>query len=490
VTTTPRNPGQRLAELAATDGALVALTVVAVDGTAHQVTRAELHAWSDAVAAQLQERGVDAEATVVVGLANSLEHVVTTWAAWKLGAMVLPLSPRLPARERDELLALARPTVVVASWPDLDGVRPEEVTARRGVRTRPIDYVTPQPAKCIGSGGSTGRPKLIVDPSPMERVPGTAIGHLGERVGFAGARSQIVPGPLYHNMPFTWGSHGLFEGQHVVLLERFDARLLVNTVAHYGIEFMTVVPTMMQRVADLGDVEPAELSSLRGVLHSASPCPPALKRAWLDLVDPTVLHEAFGATEAVGMTLIRGDEWLLRPGSVGRGFETDIRVLEPDGSVAPPGVVGEVYMRRQVPASYAYVGAEPAATTPDGFVSVGDLGYLDQDGYLFHADRRVDLIVTGGSNVYPAEVEAALLEHAQVRDAVVIGVPDESWGRRVHAIVEPADGRPAPTDEELGAHCRERLVAYKVPKSFELVARVPRDESGKVRRRALVEARS
>jgi bile acid-coenzyme A ligase len=191
------------------------------------------------------------------------------------------------------------------------------------------------------------------------------------------------------------------------------------------------------------------------------------------------------------MTLVRGDEWLAHPGTVGRGIGTLIKIVGDTGEELEAGAVGEIYMKPavEIGPTYEYRGSSPAKTTADGFVSVGDLGWLDDEGYLYIADRRADMIVSGGANVYPAEVEAALTEHPKVGDVAVIGLEDDEWGRRVHALVQPADPGDAPSDEELRAHCRERLAAYKVPKSFELVARLPRNEAGKVNRSALVDER-
>jgi bile acid-coenzyme A ligase len=152
--------------------------------------------------------------------------------------------------------------------------------------------------------------------------------------------------------------------------------------------------------------------------------------------------------------------------------------------------VGEIFMRPHgAGPTYAYIGSPPAKGTPDGFTSVGDLGWVDAEGYLFLADRRVDLIITGGANVYPAEVEAALTEHPSVGDVAVIGVPDEDWGKRVHAVIQPRDPGDPPTVAALDAHCRERLASYKIPKSYEFVAQLPRDDAGKLRRSGLVAER-
>jgi bile acid-coenzyme A ligase len=194
----------------------------------------------------------------------------------------------------------------------------------------------------------------------------------------------------------------------------------------------------------------------------------------------------------------RGDEWLAHPGTVGRGSSTEIRILDPDGRRAlEPGEVGEIFLRSTAgfvaagATAFEYVNAPPPPRTDDGFTSIGDLGWLDEDGYLFIADRRVDMIVTGGVNVFPAEVEAALTEHPGVADAVVIGLADREWGRRVHAIVslDPSPAGDGLDPIRLMAHCRERLSGPKVPKSIEIVDRLPRTEAGKLNRQDLAAER-
>jgi bile acid-coenzyme A ligase len=197
-------------------------------------------------------------------------------------------------------------------------------------------------------------------------------------------------------------------------------------------------------------------------------------------------------SEGLGGATIRGDEWLARPGSVGRPDRHEVRILDPLGEPLPAGTVGEIYMRPLAAGgpAYEYVGAPPARATPDGFTTVGDLGWLDTGGYLYIADRRVDLIITGGANVYPAEVEAALAEHGDIVDCAVIGVTDEEWGRRVHAIIQPRNPAAPPVVAILDAHCRARLASYKLPKTYEFVPELPRTEAGKLRRSALVEERS
>ena len=197
---------------------------------------------------------------------------------------------------------------------------------------------------------------------------------------------------------------------------------------------------MMQRILRTPEQEAFDLSSLRVLMHMAAPCPEWVKRAWIERIGPEQVLELWAATELTGITLIRGDEWLTHPGSVGRPMATEVRILGEDGAELPVGEVGEIYSRMLTPGpSYAYLGSDPLPEVEGGFRSVGDLGHLDADGYLYLDDRRTDLIITGGANVYPAEVEAVLSAHPGVEDVVVIGLADPDLGRRVHALVQPRD---------------------------------------------------
>jgi bile acid-coenzyme A ligase len=246
-----------------------------------------------------------------------------------------------------------------------------------------------------------------------------------------------------------------------------------------------LVPTMMHRIWRLGaEVRNRfDLSSLRVMLHMAAPCPTWLKEAWIEWLGPERVHELYAGTEQQSTTIITGTEWLAHRGSVGKPVAGGrMKILDAEGRELPPGAVGEVYMRPDTgPGStYHYVGAEPKRV--DGWESLGDMGWMDEEGYLYLADRQTDMILRGGANIYPAEVEAAIDAHPRVRSSAVIGLPDEELGQRVHAIVDAPGGV---TDEELRAHLAERLAYNKIPHSFERASEPLRGDDGKVRRSAL-----
>jgi bile acid-coenzyme A ligase len=449
----------------------------------------------------LERQGVDATSLVAVGLRNSPEHFFVSIGAWKLGACVLPLRWDMPPRERDALLDVAAPTLVVGDWDEVAFalLRSHELSAADDLSSDPLPDRLPSPAMAIASGGSTGRPKIIITPGnglapgsdPGEPPPPMNKG-VGDYIQTRRGQTQLIASPLYHAAGFRGSFHALTHDQPVVVMERFTAERAIDLIERYRVNVVNMVPTMLMRIARLPDIDRRDLSSLDSVMASAASSPAWLVHTWCRLVKPEHFFISYGASEYTGMALVRGDEWLQHPGTVGRGMGTDIRILGEDGRELATGAIGEIYMRpvTDIGPTYEYRGAAPASTTADGFVSVGDLGWLDEDGYLYIADRRADMIVTGGANVYPAEVEAVLSEHPGVSDVAVIGLPDEEWGQRVVALVQPTDPSSPVPAEELDCFCRERLSTYKAPKSYDFVDRLPRSEAGKLNRSALIAERA
>jgi bile acid-coenzyme A ligase len=304
--------------------------------------------------------------------------------------------------------------------------------------------------------------------------------------------SMLIPGPLYHNGPFVWATGGLFKGNTVSVTTRFDAEQTLSIIEAQRVDTIYLVPTMMQRIWNLPtDVRLRyDVSSMRTLWHLAAPCPAWLKQAFIDWFGADVIWELYGGTESQGATVITGTEWLTRRGSVGRPIATcEMKIVGEDGSTLPVGEVGEVYMRPLSGAgtTYRYIGAD-AKTMEGGWESLGDMGHLDADGYLYLADRLIDMILVGGANVYPAEVEAVIVELADVVDVAVIGLPDEQWGEVGCAFVVPAAHTSLDT-ATLQAHCQSRLARFKVPKRFEIVPSLPRTPSGKVQKHLLREHR-
>jgi bile acid-coenzyme A ligase len=295
---------------------------------------------------------------------------------------------------------------------------------------------------------------------------------------------------MYHTNGFATLNF-LVGGDRLVVLEKFDATLALDVIERHGITTFTATPTMLQRIAAVPGVEERDLSGIDWILQGAAVMPSSLLRTWMDLLSPEKIIMAYGMTEQLGLTSLRGDEWLSHEGSVGRGFrDTDIKILDGDGNEVPTGELGDIYMRWPTTGAYSYRGGAPLLPmTPDGFGTAGDVGRVDADGYLYLIDRRVDMIVTGGANVFPAEVESALADHPGIADVVVIGLKDDHWGRRVHAVVEPADKTSPISEADVIGYAKSRLAAYKVPKTVEFVDALPRSEATKVSRGAMVDAR-
>ncbi|HLM18077.1 MAG TPA: AMP-binding protein, partial [Acidimicrobiia bacterium] len=342
----------------------------------------------------------------------------------------------------------------------------------------------------ICSSGSTGAVKVILMDKPgifddMTGMPFAASWTTIER-----PQTVLVMAPMYHTNGFAT-LFTLLAGDRLVVLQKFDAARIVDLIEAHGITTFTATTLMLQRIADLPGIEQRDLSSLVWFLQGAAVIAPSLVQRWIDLVGATKVYQSYGMTEGIGLCAIRGDEWLEHPGSVGRGFRgTEIKILDEEGAELPAREIGEIYMRSPSSGMFHYVGGAPLPPrTVDGFSTGGDLGWLEPEGYLHIVDRRVDMIITGGANVFPAEVETALIDHPQVADVVVVGLKDDEWGRRVHAIIEPVDHDHPPTEDDVRAFAKDRLAAYKVPKSVEFVALIPRTEATKVSRAALIDAR-
>ena len=452
-------------------------------------TRAELETRSNRLARAYRALGVEQDSFVTIGLPNGIEFYESVLAVWKLGATPQPISSRLPAVERRGIIELAKPSLVVGVDPDeIPGWRtvPAAFEPDASLSSAPLPPAVASSFKAPTSGGSTGRPKLIV---ATQVAVWDALDAFASVLRIPSDGVHLVSGPLYHNGPFTTSLLALLKGNHLVVMPRFDAVSALALIARHRVDWMYAVPTMMHRIWRLPEPERArfDLSSLRCVMHMAAPCPPWLKEAWIDWLGGDRVLELYGGTEAQSLTVITGQEWLEHRGSVGRPLLGEMVVLDGEGRELPPGEVGEIWMRRGVdaPPTYRYVGAT-AKSRPGNWESLGDMGWKDREGYVYLSDRETDMILVGGANVYPAEIEAALDEHPQVASSCVIGIPDDEYGNLVHAIVQ-ASGPVTPA--ELDAFLADRLTKYKRPRRYEFVAEPLRGDDGKVRRSALRAAR-
>lgn len=466
---------------------------VAVRAGGRELTWRELHRDSNRVARGLIAAGAEPGRIVSLLLTNTTDLIVAVFACYRAGASPQVLSTRLTPHELSGILALGQPAAVVVE----DGADAPEVAATVAtVAGLAVDDGEPRSSgdlepriadawKAPTSGGSTGRPKIILS----GRSAVTSL-HDAGGWGIGPAERSLLTAPLFHNAPFSTALTTLFRGGSVSLLARFDAETTLAEIDDFGATWVYLVPTMMRRILALpGEVrESYSLASVRSFWHCAEPCPPAEKRQWIEWVGADRIWELYAGTEAEAGCTIRGDEWVEHPGSVGRVAWGNLALVGDDGEeTTRPGVPGEIYTR-VLPGdgpSYHYIGAEPR--TNGAWSSLGDVGELDADGYLYLHDRSSDMVTVGGVNIYPAEVEAALMEHPRVLVAVVIGMPDKDTGNRLHAIINTTGGEV--TDRELTQFLTGRLSRNKLPRTYETVSEPLRDDAGKVRRPALRAAR-
>lgn len=474
--------GAKLQQLAEQQRDDPAVTVVALDGTAQELTFGELDARANQWGRALAARGAQTGSLVALAIQNSVHLVLATLGCWKIGAVPIPMHWDLPEWERERVRAVIDPAVTVD-----DTIRWELDASAASQSESPLPTAISPTANGICSSGSTGVPKVILNLAPSLWIPQQGEPFLANWTPVAKPQIIMVPAPMYHTNGFA-PLLMLLSGDHLVILEKFDAALFVDTIERYRITNFTATPTMLARVAALPDIRERDLSSIVFILQGAAVMPPSLLRTWFELLSPEQIVMAYGMTENLGLTALRGDEWLTHPGSVGRGFrDTEIRILDVDKKPLGPGEDGDIYLRAPMSAGYRYLGgAPPLPSTEDGFRSAGDIGHVDEDGFLYLVDRRADMIVSGGANVFPAEVESALSGHPDIADVVVIGLSDPHWGRRVHAVVQAAGPL---TEQQVIEYAKGRLAPYKVPKTVEFVDAIPRTAATKVNRSAMIAAR-
>jgi long-chain acyl-CoA synthetase len=344
------------------------------------------------------------------------------------------------------------------------------------------------------TSGTTGRPKGV----RRRHVPAASglhtLGQAGVRMLRQALRPEdekgahLVCTPLYHAGPLTYADGAAHLGADLVLLERFDPETVLELVERHRVVSTYMVPTQFVRLLRLPPEvrERYDVSSLRAVVHGSAPVAPDVKWAMLDWFGP-VLHEFYGGSEGAGSTGISSAEWFSHPGSVGRAAPGyTIHVLDEDGRALPTGATGEVWFAGGQPFEYKDDPEKTAAAHRGELATLGDVGYVDDDGYLYLCDRRADVIISGGVNIYPAQIDAVLVTHPAVADCCVVGIPDDEWGEAVHAVVQPVTGADRSTlCDELVTLAREHLPGHDVPRTIELRDDLPRTETGKLARRSI-----
>ena len=340
----------------------------------------------------------------------------------------------------------------------------------------------------VYTSGTTGRPKGVrrfaLDPAAAKRFGELSGQWFDLRPGIRTA----MAGPMYHSAPSTYTRAVLRSGGSIVLMPRFDAEELLALIERERISHIHMVPTMFVRMLRLPEEvrRRYDTSSLEFVIHGAAPCSREVKQTMIEWWGP-VIHEYYAATETGMVSRSSSEEWLARPGTVGRAWSgREIRIYADDGRQLGPGEPGEIYVSLAGVPNFTYQNADAQRREidRDGLVTNGDVGYFDDAGYLFLVDRKRDMVISGGVNIYPAEIEGALAAHPKVVDSAVIGIPDEEFGEKLAAFVMLCAGEQA-TEEELRGFLRDKISHYKVPRQFNFVTQLPRDDSGKLMKRKL-----
>ena len=346
------------------------------------------------------------------------------------------------------------------------------------------------PAAVIYTSGTTGRPKGVrrhpADPETSRRT----LAMFEKVLGITGQARTTITGPLYHSAPHAYGDLMARAGAEISLMPRFDPEGLLARIQNERLTHLYMVPTMFVRLLKLpeGVRKLYDVSSLRDVVHAAAPCPPHIKRGMIDWWGP-VINEFYGSTETSAVVYCTAPEWLAHPGTVGRVLpEAIVTIQDDDGNTLPTGAIGEVFCRQKAVTDFTYHKDDEKrrSVERDGLVTSGDVGYLDEDGFLYLCDRKKDMVISGGVNIYPAEIEAALHAMPGVHDCAVFGIPDDEYGEALAAVIQPQPGANL-TEQAVRAFVRSRLAGYKVPRVIEFHASLPREDSGKIFKRRLRE---
>lgn len=479
-----------------TDRDTVAL--IGPDGT--EVTVGALQDQANQIARGLQARGLQVGDAVAMCMRNRVEVFALALATAQVGLYLVPVSRHLTRHEVSYILSDSGAKAVFCGTEQVPlcvGGQAEVFAVGGGEGA--VDFAalltgetSPPEARTAGgvmtyTSGTTGQPKGVrrpLPPAPPEPIASAYAMFLMMYGMQPGQGVHLVVSPLYHTAVLYFGTSALHLGMQVVVMDKWTAQGMLSRIERYRVTNSHMVPTQFVRLLEVEDREAYDVSSLQHMVHGAAPCPDPVKRAMLEWWGPTV-YEYYAASEGGG-TMITPTEWLDKPGSVGKPWATaEIAIVGEDGQRLGPDEVGTVYIKMQQGFEYHRdKDKTQAAWRADGFFTVGDAGYLDTDGYLYLCDRKADMIISGGVNIYPAEIEGVLHAHPAVLDVAVFGIPDDDWGEQVKAVVE-AKGETDGLEDVLLAWSRERLAGFKCPKSIDFVQALPREENGKLKKRLL-----
>ncbi|KPF65904.1 acyl-CoA synthetase [alpha proteobacterium AAP81b] len=480
---------------------------VVMAGSGASLSYGGLEARSNQVAQLLRSLGLKRGDCIVILMHNHIDYLPLVWGAQRSGLIFVAMSTKLTADEARYIVSDSNARAVFASaalgatataaaaglpgfaiggaiegFADLDAELARQPTSRIADESPGRDM--------LYSSGTTGRPKGVIGPLPEGPLDqGDALqGLVAALYAFGPDIKYLSPAPLYHAAPLRYCMAVHRFGGTVVVMEKFDPETYLALVEKHRISHSQLVPTMFVRMLKLPDDVRAkyDLSSLKVAIHAAAPCPVDVKHAMIQWWGP-VIYEYYSATEGAGFTAISPQEWLAKPGSVGKSILGQIRVLGDDDEVLPPGQTGRIYFHGGGNFAYHNDAAKTASVMSDHGATFGDIGHVDEDGYLFLTDRAAFMIISGGVNVYPQEAENALVLHPEVADVAVFGIPCAEMGEQVKAVVQPRDmGRAGPELEaELLAFVRARLSHVKCPKSIDFRAELPRHDTGKLYKRLL-----
>ena len=468
----------------------------------------QFHERTNRLAHALLGRGIGKGDRVAAMLPNGCEYFEVMHAVGRIGATMVPINTHFRAEEVGYILDDSGAKLLVTHTDYLPEVSPvagdricltvgepagagsyERALAAASAENPPQAELRHGFNVMIYTSGTTGRPKGVIHPTMDPEIGYQSQAMIAAMWGFTADDVHLVVGPLYHTAPGGYGFMHLFVGATLVIMTKFDAEAALALIERHRVTTTHMVPVNFIRILGLPEATRRryDVSSLRRVLHAAAPCPEEIKRSIMEFFPRDAVWEYYGMTEGAA-TVISPEEWRRKPGSVGKPWPgVELTILDESGNPLPAGEIGLIYvspMGGRAGFQYHKAPEKTASAYRGKIFTVGDMGYVDEDGYLFISDRKADMVISGGVNIYPREIEEALYRHPAVADVAVFGVPDEHWGEAIKAVVELKKGAPA-TADDLTAFCKQHLAAYKCPRSFELVAELPRDPNGKVLKRKL-----